>query len=172
MVKVHGLECTYLRCPSEIGGFSVIEGRYDIVVMALPDQHQTPAEEARMKHLAIVVDDDAASRFIYDRILRSLNFEVLQAGDGATAIELLSTRKPDFLLVDLLLPRINGLQVLEYAHQAAHLDQMRIAIITAHSDFRSSYDLGHNEAFLLKPVTATMLRDVARQAILSSEQPS
>ena len=97
-----------------------------------------------------------------------VDFEVLQAGDGATAIELLAVSKPDFLLVDLLLPRINGLQVLEYAHKASHLDQLQIAIITAHSDFRRTYSLGRNESFLLKPVTATMLRDVARQAIAAS----
>lgn len=136
--------------------------------MALPEQHRTSAEESRMKYLALVVDDDAASRFIYDRVLRSMEFDVLQAGDGATAIELLAAGKPDFLLVDLLLPRINGLQVLEYAHKASHLDHLQIAIITAHSDFRRTYALGRNESFLLKPVTATMLRDVARQAIAAS----
>ncbi len=121
-----------------------------------------------MKYLAIVVDDDAASRFIYDRVLRSMDFDVLQAADGATAIEMLSTHKPNFLLVDLLLPRVSGLQVLDYAHQAPHLKHMHIAIITAHSDYRGSYKLKQNEDFLLKPVTTTMLRELAQQAISSS----
>lgn len=125
-----------------------------------------------MKYLAVVVDDDAASRFIYDRVLRSMNFDVLQAGDGVTAVDLLTANAPDFLLIDLLLPRLSGLQVLEYAHQAAHLRHMQIVIITAHSDFKSSYSLGHNESFLVKPVTTHTLRELAQQVIASTPKSS
>ncbi len=125
-----------------------------------------------MKYLAVVVDDDAASRFIYDRVLRSMNFDVLQAGDGATAIELLTANIPDFLLIDLLLPRISGLQVLDYAHQASHLKHMQTVIITAHSDFKSSYTLKQNEEFLVKPVTTRTLRELAQQVISSTPKSS
>ncbi len=125
-----------------------------------------------MKYLAVVVDDDAASRFIYDRVLHSMNFEVLQAGDGVTAIELLTAHAPDFLLIDLLLPRLSGLQVLDYAHEAAHLRQMQTVIITAHSDFKSSYSLSQNESFLVKPITTHTLRELARQVISSAPKTS
>jgi len=150
----------------------LFKGRYVIVVMALPEHHRASAEGTRMKYLALVVDDDAASRFIYDHVLHSLNFNVLQAGDGATAIDLLAANTPDILLVDLLLPRISGLQVLEYAHQTPHLSHMRTVIITAHSDFKSSYKLKKNEEFLVKPVTTRTLRELAEQIIASTPKTS
>jgi DNA-binding NtrC family response regulator len=140
--------------------------------MALPEKHRASAEETRMKYLAVVVDDDAASRFIYDRVLRSMNFDVLQAGDGVTAVELLTRNTPDFLLIDLLLPRLSGIQVLEYAHEAPHLVAMQTVIITAHSDFKSTYTLSRNESFLVKPVTTHTLRELAQRVISSTPKTS
>ena len=125
-----------------------------------------------MKYLAMVVDDDAASRFIYERVLKSLDFNVLQAGDGATAIELLSSHTPQILLLDLLLPRISGLQVLEYARKAPHLRNLQIVVITAHSEFPETHTLGHNEQFLLKPVMARTLRELIARAMQSASNTS
>ena len=125
-----------------------------------------------MKYLAMVVDDDPASRYIYDRVLRSMNFSVLQAGDGVVAIELLASHTPDILLLDLLLPRISGLEVLDYVHQAPHLHNLQTAIITAHVNFRATYKLARNEQFLLKPIMLRSLRELVTRVVKTSPKSS
>lgn len=70
-----------------------------------------PAAEQE-KALVLIADDDPQIMNILSRFLGSLGYEVLQAPDGARAIELARARHPDIVLLDLFMPSKDGLQVL------------------------------------------------------------
>jgi carbon storage regulator CsrA len=59
---------------------------------------------------AMIVEDDANERCLLAGFLRSSGFQVIQAGDGAEAIEYLAAheQQPDIVLLDMLMPRMNG----------------------------------------------------------------
>jgi two-component system response regulator MprA len=59
----------------------------------------------------LVVDDEPALRDSLERVLRHEGFEVELAGDGREAIRLLATARPDAVLLDVLMPQLDGLEV-------------------------------------------------------------
>ncbi len=61
----------------------------------------------------LVVEDEEHIRNILEYNLSSYGYKVYQAEDGPTALELAREKKPDMILLDWMLPGMNGLQVLE-----------------------------------------------------------
>jgi CheY-like chemotaxis protein len=118
-----------------------------------------------MSYFALVVDDDLPSREIYGGMLANLGFDVEIAVDGQQAIDLLSRSQPDLVLLDLLLPRVNGVRVLEYIYATPHLNATRVIIITAHTNYRDSLPLREGDFYFTKPVTPSEIREVILHAL-------
>jgi CheY-like chemotaxis protein len=70
------------------------------------------------KRKVLVVDDERRIADTLCEILRLYNFEVVAAYDGWEALELVSRFQPDFLLSDVLMPRMNGVELAIAAHNA------------------------------------------------------
>ncbi|RMF78184.1 MAG: response regulator [Chloroflexi bacterium] len=116
-----------------------------------------------MTHLALAVDDDEHILFIYDRVLSKVNFEVLQATDGSEAIAILESNTPNLLFLDMLLPRVNGREVLAFIQDKPHLARMYIVVISAHPEFQLDAHL--YDEFMLKPVRPGDIQNAAERAI-------
>ncbi len=69
--------------------------------------------ENKLKKILLVVEDDSDLRNVLVDGLNHLNYQIIQAEDGEQAVELLLDQKPDLVLLDLLLPKLDGFQVLE-----------------------------------------------------------
>lgn len=67
-----------------------------------------------LERKALIVDDDVAIRVLLSRILRRSSFAVDSARDGAEAIEKLSADDYSIILLDLMMPRIDGIAVVRY----------------------------------------------------------
>lgn len=65
------------------------------------------------KHRLLIVDDDAAIRALLQRVALRAGFEVETARDGQEAIEILEYRLYDIVIVDLMMPRVSGFQLIE-----------------------------------------------------------
>jgi PAS domain S-box-containing protein len=65
----------------------------------------------RTRPLILNVDDDAANRYVKTRSLMLGEMEVIEAGDGATALALIAERQPLLVLLDVHLPDVGGLEV-------------------------------------------------------------
>lgn len=102
-----------------------------------------------MSYLALVVEDEAPLRTLYEIVLKSVGFEVLHAADGQQAINILTENTPDMVLLDMLLPKVNGSAVLDYLHSTPRLQSTGIIVVSAHDRFSNMDD---NVLFLLKPV--------------------
>ncbi len=63
------------------------------------------------KRVVVVEDDVPLRRFIADRLLES-GVDVVETGDGSTAVELIAKQAPDCVVLDVMLPGKNGMQVL------------------------------------------------------------
>ena len=72
----------------------------------------------------LLVEDSRSLRLSNERALRSAGHEVICAEDGEAALNCAREQKPDFILLDLLLPRMNGLEVLtrlKHGRSTAHI---------------------------------------------------
>jgi two-component system, cell cycle response regulator DivK len=80
-----------------------------------PDSPQsTSASGVTHRPRVLVVDDDPDDREIYGRMLCYNGFDVVFAADGATALDQAAQYPPDLVLLDLCLPDMSGLSVLEH----------------------------------------------------------
>src|SRR5262245_40251602 len=78
----------------------------------------------------LVVDDDAHITATFEKILRGEGYEVATATDGVEAIELARQSPFDFVLLDLVMPRMDGLTTLHYLNNVA--PGARVVILSAH----------------------------------------
>ncbi|MBI5882858.1 MAG: response regulator [Elusimicrobia bacterium] len=115
-----------------------------------------------MAKTVLVVDDDAYLRKTLVAILRSL-YEVVEAANGKDALDLVGSKRPDLVLLDMTMPDLSGIEVLAALRKARQA--VPVLMLTAEQDIglaRQSLDLGAS-AYITKPFEpATLLSEVGR----------
>jgi CheY-like chemotaxis protein len=84
----------------------------------------------RKRGLVLVVDDEATVRRLVVDTLAD-RYELAEAADGIEALEAIATRRPDAIVLDLILPRLDGLAVLERLQQEPELRMIPVVVLTA-----------------------------------------
>jgi len=101
----------------------------------------------------MVVDDDPNIRVVLKYRLEREGFRVLVAGDGVEALEKLKAERPDLIILDLALPRMDGFSFLEQMRNEVGASAIPVIVLTAYgggSNQRRSLELGAVE-FVTKP---------------------
>lgn len=111
----------------------------------------------------LIVDDDAAIRQLLRAICRQAGYEFDLAVDGAEALEKVNAESYDVMLLDLMMPRVNGFQVIE---ELKHRQQKpRVIVITAQGATQTGVlDPGVVESVLHKPFDLQALQKVLKAA--------
>jgi two-component system chemotaxis response regulator CheY len=113
----------------------------------------------------MVVDDSGMSRRTLRRILEPAGYEVVEAGDGMSALELYFVAKPQLVLLDLVMKGMYGLDVLA---QLRAMDP-EAAVIVASADIQSStrtmVDEAGARAFITKPFAREEVLRVVQSAL-------
>ena len=107
----------------------------------------------------LIVEDDPAIADVYAFPLRLDGYEVEIASDGEAALARLAIEVPAMMLLDIRLPKIDGLQVLERLRAAGN--QVPVVVLSNHMDsetIRRAYALGALEYFIKSQVTPSALR--------------
>src|SRR4051794_1336728 len=110
---------------------------------------------------AIVVDDSRATRSMLRRMLQGLDFEVMEAGNGAEALESLQhfDEQLDLALVDWNMPVMDGLEFVKaLRHERAYADTL-VMMVSAESDqakVARALMMGADE-FIIKPLTSEII---------------
>lgn len=109
----------------------------------------------------LVVDDVEDNRAILFRRLQRLGyFNLSEAADGVAALEHVLTHRPDLVLLDVMMPKMNGIEVLEAIRAADLLEETAVVMISAASETETvvrCLDLGA-EDYLPKPFNPSVLR--------------
>src|SRR4051795_2333080 len=88
------------------------------------------ARNGHSRGSVLVVDDEPTIAEVVCRYLEVAGYDARVAGDGARALELADERRPDLVVLDLMLPRIDGLEVMRRLRQGAEREgARRLAII-------------------------------------------
>jgi CheY-like chemotaxis protein len=85
----------------------------------------------RRKPSVLVVDDEAANRELMKLVLEPAGFAAILASGGREAIELARSRKPDVVMLDLLMPEVDGFDVIEALSEHESTRSIPIIILTA-----------------------------------------
>lgn len=101
----------------------------------------------------LVVDDEPVNRQVLQNLLSMRNFEVHEAPDGATALQMVQDSRPDLILLDVMMPRMNGYQVCRLLRESHGIGELPIIMLTAKnmvSDLVEGMSAGAND-YIPKP---------------------
>src|SRR5882724_13685146 len=80
---------------------------------------------------ALVIDDEEPARQMLTRILEKEGWDVIQAEDGLAAMERMKKQRPDLILLDLMMPKMNGFEFVAELHKHDQWQSIPIIVITA-----------------------------------------
>lgn len=79
----------------------------------------------------LLVDDDLTLREMYDDRLKAEGFDIIQASNGEEAIQKAKETKPNVVLLDVMMPKINGFDVLKQLKEDPETKDIPVIILTA-----------------------------------------
>ena len=130
------------------------------------DEEAIPTVE-RPEALILVVDDLPDMRRMLVSRLVGWNYAALSAGDGLAALELAREHRPDLIITDWLMPRMDGLEFIEELKRDPELASIPVTLLTARSDEESRVQgtTSGADAFLGKPFNSQELRSIVRNLL-------
>jgi CheY-like chemotaxis protein len=101
----------------------------DVLRTVQPLHVGSAAPEAALSSRVLVVDDNAANRDVLARRLTREGHQVVTAANGASALELVATEEFDLVLLDLIMPEMNGFEVLRRLKATEHTSHVPVIVI-------------------------------------------
>jgi DNA-binding response OmpR family regulator len=115
----------------------------------------------------LVIDDEAPIRLLCRVNLEAEKMEVLEAGDGPTGLEKARNEEPDVILLDVMMPGLDGWQVAEELLGDERTRSVPIVFLTARAEVRDrarGLDLGGID-YVTKPFNPTELAPLIRELV-------
>lgn len=89
-----------------------------------------------MSSKVLLVDDDANARMILNRVLSKAGYEIREAGNGREAIQATKDFKPDVMLIDWMMPEMDGEQLAKWVRNDPEFRFIHIILLTAKGDIK------------------------------------
>lgn len=118
-----------------------------------------------MTRRVLIVDDEPDIRLLIRINLLAAGYEVLEAGNGREAIDILEGEEPDLVLLDLRLPELDGWDVLEHLKERGVAERVPVVAISAHASPTTkerAREVGFR-SYVSKPFTPDELLEVVAQ---------
>jgi two-component system cell cycle response regulator DivK len=107
----------------------------------------------------LVVDDNNDSRELVVKVLKNQGYEMIEAIDGEDALEKAVSEKPDLILMDISIPKINGYEVTKRLKSLEEVKEIPVVALTAHAmrgDRAKALEAGC-EGYISKPINVREL---------------
>lgn len=107
----------------------------------------------------LIAEAEGSLLTLFRIFLESWGYQVLTASDGQEALQVIAEGKPDLVLLDIVLPRVNGLEVCRRIKQDPDTSQIAVVFVSSR---KSNHDLlrGHEagaDAYITKPFKSSYL---------------
>ena len=112
----------------------------------------------------LICDDEPALRELI-RASMDDGFEFAEASDGIVAMELAREMTPDLVILDLMLPRLSGLEVLARLNEDERLNEVPVLVITAWNETREDVLSAGADEFVAKPFDPEDLREAVNRLV-------
>ena len=119
----------------------------------------------------LIVDDSRTAIAVLKKILEPTGYDIISATDGEEGIEMAKLHKPDLILMDIIMPGLNGFQATRILRKGADTQNIPIIIISGNEQATEKFwglRVGAN-GFLAKPVNRAELFHLLREHLLNAE---
>lgn len=111
-----------------------------------------------MPHKILVVDDEPATLKLVSGLLEAENYEVVQASDGLEALQVIQREAPDLVVLDVMMPEINGYDVCYQLHFNKEYHTIPVILLTKREkEIDSRIGERANIDYIPKPIDSTLL---------------
>ncbi len=120
-----------------------------------------------MSQTILVADDNRQIRMLVKAALRSGGYEIVEAEDGEQAVELVTQEPPDLVLLDVMMPKLDGFEVLHFLRKRPETSSVRVVMLTtaAQETDRERAEAEGVEGYVVKPFEPTELKRVVAEAL-------
>lgn len=123
-----------------------------------------------MEKKILIVDDEAHIRMLIEQTLEELEDEGVEfftADNGQTALELIESEKPNMVFLDVMMPKMNGMEVCRRVKQELNLSEVFIILLTAKGqelDRQKGQEVGA-DVYMTKPFDPEVLLNKAKEVL-------
>ena len=106
------------------------------------------------KYNVLAVDDIPLNLLLVQKMLSKFNFQFRTAANGQQALDAVAAQKPDLILLDLMMPGIDGFEVIRRLRENPSTSDVQIVILSAlnsNEDVVKGFNVGAND-FIMKPI--------------------
>jgi len=129
---------------------------------------QEIADNHFMRKRILVVEDEESLRLLYEEELKAEGYEVLIAGNGREAIQQLEKGKPDLIILDIVMPVMDGMEAL--GRIVGKERKIPIILNTSYSGYRQDFMSWAADAYVTKSDDLTELKNKIRELLGISEK--
>ena len=107
----------------------------------------------------LAVDDVPVNILLVEKMLSRYKFRIRSAGNGLEAVREVRAEKPDLILLDLMMPIMDGFEFLRWLKSTPETSDIRVIVLSAlntNEDIVKAYELGAND-FITKPIPLNKL---------------
>jgi len=107
----------------------------------------------------LLIEDEKNILLVFSKLLKKAGYRVLTADNGIKGLEIAQESKPDLIILDLLIPKLDGLVILETLKEEENTTDIPVVIISANSN-QNSIENGLKagaENYLVKPISRNEL---------------
>jgi DNA-binding response OmpR family regulator len=125
------------------------------------------AESSPMPTRVLIIDDEAPIRLLCRVNLEAEGMAVLEAADGPSGLDIATVEQPDVILLDVMMPGLDGWRVAEELIEDRRTAQIPIIFLTARAEFRDrarGLDIGGVD-YVTKPFNPVDLADLVRNLL-------
>ena len=126
--------------------------------------NSTPSLSNNAKRLALIADDELSNRVILKALIKKIGYEVIEAENGAEAVERFKQYRPDLVLMDIMMPVLDGYEATSQIKQISGGQFIPVMFLTAMTDeaaLSRCIEVGGDD-FITKPYSHTLLASKVR----------
>lgn len=119
----------------------------------------------------LIVDDEPDVASLLNLMLKSKGYETIIAGDGQEALEKARHEKPDLIVLDIMLPRLDGYKVarmLKFDEKFSHIPIIMVTAKIQEKDKKTGLEMGA-DAYITKPFDTAMLLEKINEVLAKSK---
>ncbi len=124
-----------------------------------------------MNKKILLVDDSRTSIFLERTLLHGCPYDLIEAADGAQALEKANAERPDLILMDMMMPRMDGLAALRELRASPATRSIPVIMVTTRSEsdrVEAAYQLGCSD-YVTKPVDQRELLKKIRDLLAAGD---
>ena len=122
--------------------------------------------------VVIIVEDEPDTAEMFIEMMRLAGYQVYNSYAGAPAIALIANKKPDAVILDIMMPDLSGLEVMKYMQRDPSLAEIPVVVVSAKTlptDIQTGLKAGAVN-YLTKPITFSELIQAVADAIQGGSQ--